>query len=456
MIRDQCRALAGEHECLILTGEPPEERSEPEWKASIRAIPGIAYAGADGADADPRRTAEAICSAMTAEWGSVADILHVHNPTLNKNPQMPRCLRTLQDRGVRLFAQVHDFAEEGRPRAFYPPGEEYPQDCHYGVINSRDHDALLAAGLKTEGVHLMFNCVGDAGIEVQPRAALPARRLLYPVRGIRRKNLGEALLLGVLLDAAVTVTLPPRDPSDLARFDEWHDFALQQGLQASFGAGLTEPLQGLFMQSRAAVTTSVNEGFGFAFLEPWTAGLPVAGRRVRHVCRDFEAEGVRFPQIYQCLPVRLDLFDEPSLAQRWRRAAREAFRGFGREADEARLSTAWSKIVNGGTIDFSFLDEEAQRQVISRVVSDGSARRSVENGIPFLDSIRQALDRPDPVLVEANSSIVRASYGSQSYARQMRRIYGQVLSTEVRHSVHRTRLLDRYLMPETFRMIESR
>ena len=455
VIRDQYRALADEHDCLVFTGEAPEKSDDRSWDASIRVVPGIGYAGSDGADADPRRTAAAIRDAMAAEWGRAADILHVHNPTLNKNPRMLLCLRILQEEGQRLFAQVHDFAEEGRPRAFYPADEEYPADCHYGVINSRDRGALLSAGLAAHGVHLMFNCVRSP-VGVQSGARASARRLLYSVRGIRRKNLGEALLVGLLLDAEVTFTLPPRDPSDLVRFDAWRDFTKKSGLRARFGAGHTMTLPELIMESRAAITTSVGEGFGFSFLEPWTAGIAVVGRRVSHVCRDFEEEGIRLPQVYPSLPVRLDLFDAPSLAQRWRRSVHESFSGFGREMDGESISAAWSEIVNGGSIDFSFLDEDAQRQVITRVVSDASARKSVEKGITCLESIRQAMDRPDDALLEANRSIVQASYGPRAYAALMRHVYRAVLDVEVKHSVDRNRLLDHFLKPERLRMVESR
>jgi hypothetical protein len=44
--------------------------------------------------------------------------------------------------------------------------------------------------------------------------------------------------------------------------------------------------------ARTVLTTSLKEGFGFSFLEPWTAGIPVAGRRLEAVCLDFEDEGV--------------------------------------------------------------------------------------------------------------------------------------------------------------------
>jgi hypothetical protein len=456
VLRDQYRALAAEHECIMLSGEPLEEGADPSWRAAIRVVPGIGYSGEGRASADPALMAEGIRDAMTAAWGGTADILHVHNPTLNKNPGLLSCLRILQGKGMRVLAQVHDLAEEGRPASAYPPDEEYPSDCHYGVINSRDRDALVSAGLSPGGVHLMFNRVRDVGCDAQPRPETLPRRLLYPVRAIRRKNIGEALLIGVLLDAEVAVTLPPRNRADLARYESWRNFAGEKGLRARFDAGLSEPLGALMAGSGVAVTTSVNEGFGFAFLEPWTAGLAVVGRRVPHVCRDFESGGMRLPHLYASLPVKTVYFDESALAGRWRAAVRRTFLGFSREADEGALAEAWSEKVRGGAIDFAFLDEEAQRQVIARVLSDKAARRVVAEGFPALNAIVETLARPDHALVDANRTIVLDAYGSSSYARLLSRIYERVGTVPVHHAIDRRRLLDGFLEPGKLRMIEVR
>jgi hypothetical protein len=60
--------------------------------------------------------------------------------------QKIKILKSLQKRGVNLFLQIHDFAEDGRPFDYF--ADEYPADCHNGVINQRDYEILLAAGLK--------------------------------------------------------------------------------------------------------------------------------------------------------------------------------------------------------------------------------------------------------------------------------------------------------------------
>jgi hypothetical protein len=200
----------------------------------------------------------------------------------------------------------------------------------------------------------------------------------------------------------------------------------------------------------------VNEGFGFAFLEPWTAGREVLGRRVPHVCRDFEAAGLRFPSLYHSLPVRIELFDVHSLAERWRRAVEDMYRRFGQQEDPAAAGRVWTHVMETGSCDFSFLDEEAQREVITRVLSDGKARKSVGDGFPALEAMRSSLDRPDEAVVAANGAIVRARYGEEEYARLLNGIYGEVLNIGVRHAIDRRKLLDRFLVPGALRLIEVR
>ena len=114
---------------------------------------------------------------------------------------MQRTIR--QNRGIRLFLQIHDFAEDGRPHLYYPG--EYPADCHYGVINSRDYKILLNAGLEQKGLHKLFNMVNPFDGTRQDRGEKNV--VLYPVRAIRRKNIGEAILLSLFFKNGATLAI---------------------------------------------------------------------------------------------------------------------------------------------------------------------------------------------------------------------------------------------------------
>ena len=460
VIRDQYAALRRRCECIVLTGEQPPGCLDPDLSASVRVVPGIGYTADDGEAPDARSTAAAIRRAMLEQWGAPADLLHVHNPTLRKNPSLLDTLRLTQESGIPLLSQVHDLAEDGRPSAFFPMHIDYPRDCHYGVINSRDRDALISAGLRPEAVHLMWNLVTP--IHSTASVAPPARRrrrtgnplsLIYPVRGIRRKNLGEAILLAAVLQGRLTLTLPPRDASDLARHSAWRDFASSLDLAVRFDAGLDDELGRLMAAADASLSTSLNEGFGFAFLEPWLAGLPVGGRRIPHVCRDFENAGVLLPWMYPAIPTPVSLLDLTSFSLRWKEAVTASYRCFGRGLGDAARQDAWEAMTGGGTIDFGTLDERAQQEVITRVVADRTARKALQSS--QVERLRD-LAHPETSIIRGNMDAILDSYGVERYSRMLEAVHQAAHGIPVRHRVDRQSLLDYFLDPRRFRILEQR
>ncbi len=462
MLREQLLALSPDDSCIVLTGEPPEDHDAPGLAAAARVVPHIAYDAPGSPPGDARAAARAVREAMVAEWGTTADVLHVHNALLARCAILPEALALLREQGIAVLIQVHDLAEDGRPHA-WRPDTRYPEDCHYAVINSRDRRALLAAGLSPEGLHLLPNPVlpvetGAAGT-VAPETARLADgrlRLLYPVRGIRRKNLGEALLLSLLVEGELLVTLPPRDPGDLERWNQWRSFVEKEGLPARFGAGEHTGLTRLMQRADCAVSTSLNEGFGFAFLEPWTAGLRVAGRRIAHAAEDLEAAGIRLPHLYAAFPVPCSGFDSAGFAERWSSALAAAWRAYGRTLSRDSARSAFSRLTDGGAVDFGALDEAAQRQVISHAAADGGLRKGIREGNPVIAALRGRLTQPEPDLVEANRQIILSRYAPRSCVQRLREVYRAAIENPVRQRIDRQVLLDQFLSPERFRLLETR
>jgi hypothetical protein len=75
---------------------------------------------------------------------------------------------------------------------------------------------------------------------------------------------------------------------------------------------------------------------------------------------------------------------------------------------------------------------------------------------PGLDAIRADLTSPDTSLAEANRSIILSRFGSTRYAEILAGIYRAVIDEPVRHGIDRGALLDCYLSPGRFRMLEQR
>jgi glycosyltransferase involved in cell wall biosynthesis len=308
VIRHQARSLADAGvDILLITGEAaPEDLGFPHAQVENLGYDKSPDQNPPGRNPeDPRLEkaaedlADAITAAMESRWGEAADIVHVHNPLIQKNALLIPALKILNSRGVRLLLQNHDLAEDFRPDV-YAEHMEYPENCHYAVINSRDYSYLHRSGLKAEGLHLIPNEVPV----LTAREGLNRTRYLYPVRAIRRKNIGEALLLSLYIPRGrtVAITLPPVG-KDSQKYRRWVDFAAELGLPVEFALGTNHRLEELFGSALCALTTSVKEGFGFSFLEPWTAGRGLMGRRIDYVCRDFEQAGVCFDSLYSSIEI---------------------------------------------------------------------------------------------------------------------------------------------------------
>ncbi|GHV18002.1 hypothetical protein FACS189493_6700 [Spirochaetia bacterium] len=457
-------AEAGE-EVLIITGEAPQSVDLP---VAVQGIPlalveGLGYDRArvpgDGREtasvaADALKLADALDAAVKTRWPGGADILHVHNPLIQKNAALLPALNILNKRGVTLLLQNHDLAEDFRPDVYAAAGD-YPENCHYAVINSRDYAYLHRAGLALEGLHLIPN-------EVAPVTATPGlerRRYLYPVRAIRRKNIGEALLLSLFIPKGrtVAITLPPTTESDRVVYRYWRALAEELSLPVEFEVGLGGTLADAFGSALGILSTSVKEGFGFSFLEPWTAGRAVIGRRIDYVCRDFGEAGVHFNSplntteaLYRTIDIPGDYIAIPLLKTKMEAALTAVYRAFGKKLPDFFLQMLDDKLLSG-TIDFALLDEELQTEIIKILASNSTVFREVAAMNPFLAELGDW--RSDEDRIGNNARVISKVYGKEPIAAVLRDTYQKAAHTAVAHRLSRTLLLELYLDPLKFFLI---
>lgn len=457
VLRHQARSLAESgDEVLIITGEVSEGIDPCEGcsgKVEFSLVPALRYdsklerpRSEAGAAAD--ELASAIMAAMVSHWGAAADLLHVHNPLIKKNSALVPALRKLQADGVKLLLQEHDFAEDYRPDV-YLKNEPYPEDCHYAAINGRDLSFLRRAGLDESGAHYLANAVTP----LEATEGLARTRYLYPVRGIRRKNLGEALLLSLFIPEGrtVAVTLPPTSAVDLPSYDHWRDLAKRLDLRVEFEVGSSESLKNLMGTSVAVLTTSIKEGFGFSFLEPWTAGRATIGRRIDYVCEDFERQGVRFDCFYDSMDVPLVYLPAPLLRRKLQDALVRTYRSFGAELPQFALKRMTDDLFARDVFDFGRLDEELQTEVIETMAQNGTARDDMAEANPILDSI--ASWEPDEALISANRDRILSAFGERSSVERLRAAHRAVLEHPVRQRLSRAMLLELFLDPERLSLV---
>jgi hypothetical protein len=435
VISQQIGALGGLISPLLLTGEQPEQ--SPPY--AVEVVSGLAY-DRDRTDGEgPKEIADRLESAVFRHFGRRADILHFHNPTLGKNKDLLEAIDLLRKNGHRLLLQIHDFAEDGRPTS-YSQGA-YPKDCHYAVLNSKDYGVLLRAGLKPEGLHIIPNPVAPLAGGRSPDADL----VLYPVRAIRRKNVGEAVFLSLFLDEkmSVGVTLEPTGDLDCRSLDGWKRFVRERGLRVAFRLGLENRFEDVLARSRCMITTSIKEGFGYCFLEPWTADRMLFGRLLPEVCGDFEKAGVVFSSLYDTLDIPLDYFDSGRFFEKWKRCYTARRESYGLASDERTADERIKTIIREGSVDFCYLSEDLQREVIDTVYKGDRAFNKMLDINPFLKQFFSLNEKKE--LIACNKKATGDRYSRERCRTDLFAIYRAVMEREVSHIIDKHVLLEQFV-----------
>ncbi|MDR2211876.1 MAG: glycosyltransferase [Spirochaetaceae bacterium] len=448
VVLNQARALteAG-NEVLVLSGEAPVYPAD--WEGiKVALIPSLHY--------DRYRPQGTVCLAKEVEgtlrghWPGGADIVHVHNPLIRKNTLLIGALKELAGSWP-LLLQNHDLAEDFRPDVY--AGEEYPANCHFAVINSRDYRFLLEAGLRPQGLHLLPNEVRK--IPLTP--GLPKTRYLYPVRGIRRKNTGEMLLVSLFINPGETggtgrnppaktaaLTQPPTTDQDLPVYRRWKETAARLELPVEFETGIGSSFADVMGTARAVITTSVKEGFGFSFLEPWTAGLAVTGRQIDYVCRDFQDAGLRFSSFYSSLDIPAEYTEPELLRRKTEEALARIYLAFNAALPPSIPEKLTKIFGDRKAFDFGAMDEDMQENILNRAAKDRAIRRHIRDANPFLQSL--ADQRFDPREIEENRRAVLRSYSRERILEILEGIYKKV-RLPVTQCISRPKLLEQYLDP---------
>ncbi len=470
--------MKGVCDTVVLACTSPEHGKE--IGTGVIPVPQAAYDNEIDKPYGAEDLAKSLLKALRQKWEEGCDVLHVHNPTLARNRKLLKALEILRDKGIRMFLQVHDFAEDGRPDVYNKNG--CVADVHYGVINTRDYRVLLKAGLKKEGLHLIFNQVEplnyNFNYDIHNQNKRPAEHgfVLYPVRAIRRKNIGETLLLSLFLEKKFTIgiTLPPTGESDQKSYSQWKRFIHTYNFNVKLGVGINANYPELLKKAPFVITTSVNEGFGFTFLEPWTAGKMVYGRNLPHVCRDFIKQGVDLKHLYNAFLIPVSCICKEAFYKKWRSALIKYSQTFGIPIDLKELQQAFDHLCRKGIIDFGVLDETAQMQALLKIKGNKRYARMIRRINPGLryfpganrihGSSRGVRKKEPgyihgapgeiPGLIARNNAIIRKYYGIENYRSRLLRIYHRVKTVPVSHCIHQPTVLKEFFKPEEYKMLK--
>lgn len=467
VIQNAVRALAGRGtRMVVLVGEAPPEPTE-----YVHTLGGLGYA--DHPSISGGELSTSLKRVASEALGGPPDLWHVHNHSLGKNPALPEALYALACEREPLLLQVHDFAEDGRPAEYRRlknrlggkgaasmSAKLYPQapQVHYAALNQRDLGFLAAAGVDPSRCHLLANAVDGevSGADARQSASESSdhRLFLYPTRAIRRKNLGEFLLWAAVAEADETfgTTLAPQNPVHLPVYRRWQAFARRLELPVEFGLGSTTSLSfpELIASAHRLVTTSVAEGFGMAFLEPWLFRRAVLGRDLPEITDDFTREGVDLSALYSRVGVPSSWIDETGFRARIAEGLATTWRAYGRELRDDSVDRAFHSTVEGGRIDFGRLDEPLQEEVILRLVEAPSARTEMSP---------ERLEGPTDLstTIERNEEAVRRQFGLEAYGEHLERIYHQIVQSprDAPAPLRVDILLDQFLAPERFCLLRT-
>jgi hypothetical protein len=447
VLRQQLEVIPNDWQKLVLTGVAPEA----SFSADYIQIPELAYSSTYKWSFDSDNVADSIVNAIHSKFNGPCDVLHVHNPTIAKNKGYLRILKALQKRRVNLLLQVHDFAEEGRPDLYF--SEDYVEDSHYAVINSRDYDILIKAGLTHEGLHCLPNTVSQYPANDSLVTAEPM--VLYPVRAIRRKNIGETLLLSLFFrpDESLAITRPPDSPPDFISYNGWKEFLSSLNLRVEFEKGGPEDVfEKLARSAKYHITTSVVEGFGFSYLEPWLYDNLIWGRKLKEICRDFEKNGIRLDHLYSKLSIPVEWLGYSNLYEQWRTCISRICAIVRYPVDEKRIKESFECSTADGMIDFGQLDEFFQKQIILRILYHKRDSDKLKEINPFLD-------RPGEVanptkLIQNNRRQILANYNQSLYCERLLRIYRAVSQRNVKHKIDKKVIFNSFLNLNEFSLLK--
>lgn len=385
VIRAASAALAGAGVRVVILAGRSADGGDFEG-LPVQVVEGLDYAAAGSGDRrheDAARLVARLRSAATMALDAAPDVWHFHNHSLGKNPGVSVAAVMLAEAGERVLLQIHDLAEDGRPALhaglagfarLYPFGAR----TRLVFINERDRSDFIEAGLPPAFAALLPN-----PIDAQPLA--PAQSgtpplLFAPLRAIRRKNLGELVLLAALAPGGtrLAVSRAPRDALALAIHDRWRSFAIAKQLPLEFdvsdrlepAAGAGKSFHDWLAQCSHIIGTSVSEGFGMPLLEAAAWGRPFIGRSLPRPGGVQAAPGdPPWGHCYETLEVPTGWLDEMKLRRAWRLGLRRHHAAYGRWFATEQADAALDRLLATGSIDFGRLPESLQEEVIEHIIT---------------------------------------------------------------------------------------
>lgn len=456
---------------VILVGKCPHDMAD---RLPVRVVDGLAYSNAPLDKQGVKKILDELRAAATDALGARPDIWHFHNHSLGKNRAVPLIVSMLASQRERLLLHIHDLAEDGRPEnraniAYCPNLYPLAPQIHYAFINSRDRNHFINAGLPAANAHLIINPVFNADSIPNTSSETPntAPLLLCPARGIRRKNIGELILLSQLAPKGTraAITLAPENPQWLAIHERWKNFCAAHHLPVDFAVvnritpttSSDASFESWISHATHFVTCSVAEGFGLVFLESLAHRKPLIGRKLPHISHDLAKHGVEHTKLYEKILIPADWIPHESLKRHLQSSITSLWQAWNREPNANEIESAITSLEHEGFLDFGNLPEVLQERVIQKLLdpSHHSTPKLLIDGQtfplqPWLDDVlnHPPQTRP-PQLPEA--------FYATAHVEQLVGIHAMILNQNpsLPSALDPNDILKKYLMAPKFHFLNS-
>jgi hypothetical protein len=219
-----------------------------------------------------------------------------------------------------------------------------------------------------------------------------------------------------------------------------------------FEASEHHAFENLVQSARMIITTSISEGFGFSFLEPWTAGQMLSGRCLSDICSNFINKQMKLDHLYDRFKIPLDHIDQMQFFDQWKTCIRENAGVFKISVSDKAIARAYERMTSGKIMDFCLMDEHFQKQVIKGILTDKKFKYQIIAHNPFLSDFTQMPDSSD--IINHNRAIVETEFSRNKYRTQLLQAYKNVIHQPVSHQIDKKVLAESFLNLKNFSLLK--
>jgi hypothetical protein len=198
------------------------------------------------------------------------------------------------------------------------------------------------------------------------------------------------------------------------------------------------------------ISTSIAEGFGLGFLEPWTFNKFLCGRNIPEITQDFSDLGIELNHLYNRLDVDIKhLRSEEFLKPKITASLKKFFSDYGKELPSNSTDIAYHSIVKNGTLDFGRIDESSQMEIIDSVLKSPNAQKNIQ--------LQIKTEKPNENIISKNQKNISKYFSQKAYTDKLQFIYNSILQSDKGslEFASGNNLLESFLTPDRLNLLRT-